>query len=158
MPKAGTKRKYPTKPCEDCGRPMKVAAANQRYCFLCKLARGAKWHDGRTSKCPGCGEKYIAWNGTSGTPRCGVCFSKAAPMGGRESIEHECAYHALGTCLSGEPPHTVYAAGFHVCWPCLTDPAKFRSNRAGIAAEHAKLTAARNGGTVDVEAQPKESE
>lgn len=127
---------------------MKVASANQSYCFLCRLARAARWHDGRTCKCPGCGNKYVAWFGYKGSPRCGVCFINAAPLGGRESVEGECGWHKQGKCPS--PAEAVlYSDGVALCWPCLTDPEKFKDNRLAILLRYKELTDAANDGTVE---------
>jgi hypothetical protein len=109
---------------------MKVAAANQRYCADCKLRRWMEFADLPTArKCPGCERKYIAVMGKA-MPTCGACLIAKAPMGLRESVEGTCAW---GDKCSGEHAATwVYSGRVAVCFPCLTDPAKYKLNRSAV--------------------------
>lgn len=137
------KRKYPEGECQHCGGPMKVATSNQKWCATCRLGRQAAAHTGWEAECPLCGEAYIDWSQTSrrnaGAMRCGGCFIRLAPMGARESVPGTCVWHPLGKCHS-DTETWVYSTDVRLCFPCLTDPDKFKSNRRAIAEKHVKLT------------------
>lgn len=111
---------YDRKRCVDCGVEVPVVAKNTLYCSLCRLGRGAKWHDLRTSKCQECGQPYIAWNGVKSQRWCGTCLMAHAKQGQRESVEDTCM-----ACIEegDHDPKWVHSPGLHVCFPHLHAPA-----------------------------------
>lgn len=153
--KKGEKREYPTKPCADCGQPAKMANKATRYCGACRLGRQAAWHDGRRQKCATCDRQFIAWSGAKqpgkgGDVSCGFCLIERMPLGGREAVLDECAYHAQGRCLSGDPPHVVAHGRVQICYPCLHDPEKYEDNkRALVKARRKRLTDGQKSSTVE---------
>jgi hypothetical protein len=138
----GKKREYEVGKCADCGRSMKIsprAKKNQKYCAVCRLARGAAWCDGRTTTCS-CGREYVAWNGAKSMQSCGFCFIEHAPLGGREAVPGTCGYHKQGTCHS-DTETVIYHEKLKLCYPCLHDPEKYDDTKRAILRRGKELRA-----------------
>lgn len=133
------KRKYPEQPCARCGHPMKVAAKNQKFCSTCKLIEWIRWSGARLAPpCPSCERKYIPILGARFMRDCGFCFAAKSIAGLRESEFGACGWLAQGTCHSGTETW-LYSEHVKLCFPCLTDPAKYAANRKGILTKDREL-------------------
>jgi hypothetical protein len=123
--------------------------ANQRICLSCRLFKAAAWHDGRTTECRLCGGRMIQWARGKGYDVCGWCLLVRQPDGPTGAVPGTCGHQAKGTCHSGTPT-PLYSERVSLCFPCLTDPAKFKLNQQAIMRKARELTAGRSSATVDV--------